>query len=74
MIIQGIDYTGLKIPDFILLSLEEESRQKKMEFHRTTQHNLELKRAKCTHIWNWICSCHNDDAYGCTICGETKYE
>ena len=30
--------------------------------------------AACDHSWRWDCAMHNDDAYTCTKCGETKFE
>ena len=34
----------------------------------------QVQQASCDHVWKWVCSMHNDDAYDCIKCGLTKFE
>jgi hypothetical protein len=36
--------------------------------------DLQLKRKNCKHEWEFVVAMHNDSAYDCRLCGETKYE
>ena len=34
----------------------------------------QVAQAACEHDWQWECAMHNDDAYKCSKCGDTKFE
>lgn len=31
------------------------------------------KQESCQHEWKFVCHCHNDAAYECSLCGASDY-
>ena len=58
------------------MKLTEEEKNLVLE-HRAKRKAFEEKKkkqAECDHHWEYFCHGHNDDAYVCTRCGDTKWE
>lgn len=57
----------------MILTQEEATLIERHRLHIKTQALFKEQRKNCDHHWRFSCTCHNDDAYECTKCGEVEY-
>ena len=58
------------------MKLTDEEKKLVLDHRAKVKAAAELKEKQriCEHDWEWVCSCHNDDAYDCTKCGATMWK
>lgn len=58
------------------MKLTEEEKQLVLDHRAEVKEALDLaeKQRTCEHDWRFACFGHNDKAYDCTKCGDTKWE